>query len=299
MNKENKEKVKNNICPTCGRPTYKKSKYCIFHANAEEKTEEEFIKKLRKHIKNIKEKGEKYNFEKFIFVGNTDFKEDLNVTTFKSARFYGATFKGYAGFYGTIFRGLTHFNDTTFEGLADFNGTIFRGLTRFNGATFEEYADFNGATFKREANFYSATFKREANFQKATFEREASFQEAFLPPGKIFSLKVKKGGSISFENTYLEGVLLKLTIDKDVLINFNEAKLINTKIEKRDIIGHLLHEQNKEFSQAKEVYKLLKNNFRSIGNYQEEKWAFLKEKEMERESNSYWVFKKENENKIF
>jgi hypothetical protein len=26
-------------CPICGRPTYKESKYCIFHASAEEKGE--------------------------------------------------------------------------------------------------------------------------------------------------------------------------------------------------------------------------------------------------------------------
>jgi len=28
-------------CPICGRPTHKESKYCIFHASAEEKTEED------------------------------------------------------------------------------------------------------------------------------------------------------------------------------------------------------------------------------------------------------------------
>jgi len=37
------EKVKViNECPICGRPTHKKSEYCIFHAGAQEKTGKEF-----------------------------------------------------------------------------------------------------------------------------------------------------------------------------------------------------------------------------------------------------------------
>ena len=37
-----KEEKSSNKCPTCGRPTHKESEFCIFHASAEEKTEEEF-----------------------------------------------------------------------------------------------------------------------------------------------------------------------------------------------------------------------------------------------------------------
>ena len=42
----NKEENNSNKCPICGRPTHKESKYCIFHASAEEKTEEEFKQAL-------------------------------------------------------------------------------------------------------------------------------------------------------------------------------------------------------------------------------------------------------------
>lgn len=75
MNKENKEKVKSNVCPICGRPTHKKSKYCIFHASAEEKTETEFKRALKKYIQKIKEEDKEYNFERFIFIGDIDFKK--------------------------------------------------------------------------------------------------------------------------------------------------------------------------------------------------------------------------------
>jgi len=37
----NKEENNPSICPICGRPTHNESKYCIFHASAEEKTEED------------------------------------------------------------------------------------------------------------------------------------------------------------------------------------------------------------------------------------------------------------------
>jgi len=46
----NKEEKNYNKCPICGRLTHKESKYCIFHASAEEKTEEEFIEALKKYI---------------------------------------------------------------------------------------------------------------------------------------------------------------------------------------------------------------------------------------------------------
>lgn len=248
------------------------------------------------------------------FQGSTFFRDAIfeycagfGEATFERNTFFkGATFEKYAGFWWAIFKGdtvfeevtfkeIAFFRDVTFKGDALFAGATFEGSTYFQKATFKEIAEFCKAIFKGEVSFQESNFEREAGFQGATFKRETSFDGAFLPPGKNFSLKVKKGGSISFEKTYLEGVLLKLNIDEDVLINFNKTKLINTKIRREDIVGHLLHEQKKEFCQAIEVYKILKNNFRSLGNYQEEKWAFLKEKEMERRSYSYEVFKKENE----
>ena len=58
-------------CPICGRPTHKESKYCIFHASAEEKTEIEFIEALKEYISEIKEENKEYDFEDFIFIGDT------------------------------------------------------------------------------------------------------------------------------------------------------------------------------------------------------------------------------------
>jgi hypothetical protein len=172
---------------------------------------------------------------------------------------------------------------------------IFKKNASFNRVTFKENVSFNKVIFKKNASFWKGTFERETGFQSAFFEGEAYFDGAFLPPGKNFVLNVKKGGSISFKRTYLEGVLLKLNIDEDVLINFIDARLINTKIKKESIMGHLLQEKKEEYHQAMDVYGILETNFHSIGDYQAERWAFLKEKEMERMGYSYEYFKKENE----
>jgi len=50
----NMEEKSSNKCPICGRPTHKESKYCIFHASAKEKTEDEFKERLKEYIQEIK-----------------------------------------------------------------------------------------------------------------------------------------------------------------------------------------------------------------------------------------------------
>ena len=79
-----------------------------------------------------------------------------------------------------------------------------------------------------------------------------------------------------------------MDLGKEVFINFLNARLRNTRIDKELIKGHILQEQKKDFSGAKEIYLLVKNNFHSIGRYEDENWAFKKEKDMERKSNCHF-----------
>jgi hypothetical protein len=79
----NKEEKHSNKCPICGRLTHKESKYCIFHTGAEEKTEKEFIDALKKYIRDTKE-DKIYSFRDFIFIGDINFRNNLNITSFKS-----------------------------------------------------------------------------------------------------------------------------------------------------------------------------------------------------------------------
>ena len=114
MNKEEKNPAK---CPFCGRPAHKESKYCIFHASAEEKTEEEFKNALKKYIEEIKKDDKAYDFERFIFIGDIDFNKDLNITIFENANFRKTTSNGCANFKGATFEAGAYFTWCTFIGI--------------------------------------------------------------------------------------------------------------------------------------------------------------------------------------
>ncbi len=165
----NKEEKNSNKCPICGRPTHKESKYCIFHASAEEKNEKEFKKVLKEYINSIKKENKNYDFRRFIFIGEISFKKDLNVTIFKNAIFSEATFKGSTDFRGATFEEYTSFGGVTFERDVD-----------FMEATFKDFAIFMEASFKGNADFMEATFDEYADFMEATFERDANFGEAIF-----------------------------------------------------------------------------------------------------------------------
>src|SRR5665648_1062068 len=350
-----KEEDITNKCPTCGRPTHKESKYCIFHASAEEKNVGEFKEALKEYVNKIKKEDGDYDFEKFIFIGDIDFKKDLNITIFKLANFTDATFKGGADFIEATFEEVAHLQEATFKGGANFIEATFKGLAYFKGATFsgvanlsettfkgqadfteatfdevaylkkatfEEVADFieatfkvlayfKGATFSGVANLSETTFKGQADFTEATFEEVAYFIEATFEgdadfklkylikginllklkvfSGKKISINVMNGkGKISFKRAYLENIYLDIELVECVLIDFTDTLFRNTKVEKDKIKNHILQEKEKKFSKAKEIYLLLKNNFHSIGQYEDESWAYKKEKDMERKSNCHF-----------
>ncbi len=328
MNKEEKDSTK---CPICRRPTHKESKYCIFHAGAEEKTEEEFKKALKEYIQEIKEEDKDYDFNLFIFVGEINFSKDLNITIFTNANFGGATFEDNTNFERTTFKGIANFGNATFEGddifggttvnLSDiwvktfkkntklvrtsfkkkayfrgtifkrdawFVGTVFKGDADFIRAIIEENANFVGANFEGNTSFDQATFKVDSNFSGTTFKGDISFSYTTLVPATMLEIKLAKKGIIKFEYTNLENVIIDLDLDEGVLIDFTNALLRNTRTKKAQIENHILQEKRKEFSQAREIYRLLKNNFHSIGRYSDEGWAFKKEKDMERKSNSHF-----------
>jgi len=60
-----------------------------------------------------------------------------------------------------------------------------------------------------------------------------------------------------FKIAYLENIYLGIDLVKDVFIDFTNAFLRNTKIEKNKIENHIFQEKKKEFSKANEIYLLL------------------------------------------
>ena len=326
MNQENSD---SKICPTCRRPTHKESKYCIFHAGAEEKTKKDFKQALKKHVNKIKKRYGTYNFKGFVFIGRVNFK-DMNIDVLKNANFSSAvfndgisfdeiTFKNDTNFTGCTFERTAFFKGVIFQGYSDFTGTIFKKPAVFASATFEKescfrkvifeyYAHFNGATFKQVVLFEDTVFGGGAHLKETVFGRSVYFEgavskydiylesedfagdlcfhETKLFSGKKLFIKTNNiRGEISFEGAYLENSILHMELAKGTLINFTGALLRNTKINKDQIENHILQEKEKDFSEAQEIYLLLKNNFHSIGQYEDESWAFKKEKDMERKSN--------------
>ncbi len=309
------QKEKSNKCLMCDRETHNNLKYCILHAKAEEKKEDDFIKKLKEYI-NIQEEDKHYNFKYFIFIGNLNFKKDLNINILENADFEGATFLGtvdfegvtfkeYIGFRKTCFKkdlifaknisqGTVNLEEITFQGNADFKEATFQGIVEFEEITFQGNADFEGAIFEKDVNFNKVTFRGDADFEKVTFRGDADFQINYLVKdinfskinilyGKKLILKIDNSkGDIYFERACLENVYLDIGLSSGISIDFTDVLLNNTKLEKEKIENHILQEEKKEFSEAKQVYLLLKNNFHIIGRYDDESWAFRKEKDMQR-----------------
>jgi len=367
------EKIKvDNKCPICGRPTHKESEYCIFHASKEEKNEKEFEKKLIEYINDIKKNNKEYDFIKFIFVGNINFRKDLNIkilsnSDFRFAIFLGAVsfekvifegktrfqasifnaevcfsntiFKGKTSFSKTeynkenmpieieldklfdksfikfprymsdsaifkrnvyfdnaVFEGETNFIDVKFNGTSDFSDTLFNNFTTFEGAIFEKGTSFCETRFNSSASFRDAIFKEDSLFIRPIFMKEAMFEYTQISPIGNWILKVKKRGIIFFENAFLENVTLDLNLGKNALVNFSNALLRGTKIKKSQIENHIQQEKENNFLEAREVYILLKNNFHTIGNYDDESWAYIKERDMER---FYLSFYNSKEGKSF
>ena len=279
------------IYPDCKNERLKNSKdgYCIFHAKAEDKDERQFKEALEEYINEIKAnqleaKDSDYNFRGFIFVGDIGFIRDFMVTVFTNANFGMAKFQKDADFMAVEFQGDAEFGVVKFQRDADFEKAKFQGDAKFGGVKFQRDADFMEAKFQGNAYFGGAKFQGDVNFLAVEFQGDTDFMEAAFRARTYISPKFIKR-EISFIRANLENIsLTPLYLEKNALIDFTGARLRNTDIRRKDIEGHIIQEQEKDFSAAKEIYLLLKNNFHTLGRYDDESWAFQKEREIERKS---------------
>jgi len=389
----NKEENNPSKCPICGKTTHKESKYCIFHASAEEKTEKDFKRKLKEHVNKIKKEDGDYNFERFIFIGDIDCKKDLSIDIFKNANFNMVIFEGRVTFSNLIFKGSTKFENATFKksvgfilfsdikfeenvsfektkfysftffsnirfrknvsfdfsyfahsftcddlraykdisfnktkfkfnvdfsnifclgkfslniavieediifsnmrlGEVSVNSSIFSKNTLIQKTIFRKKVLFAGTIFYGTAAFIRSIFKGPAYFSFGRFEKSINLRESKFFSGvsfiySCFSLRsyiyldVKGDGCINFGEAVIEDSTIIFNIGENVSINFENAKMKNTFIEREQIKKNILQEKINKYNEAKKVFILLKNNFHSIGYNEDENWAFIKEKEME------------------
>ena len=343
----NKEEKHFNKCPICGRPTHKESKHCIFHASAEEKTEEEFKGALKEYIDKIKKDDSDYDFNGFIFIGDIDFGMDFGIDVVCNSSFQEVEFLyGNISFENMKFRkdpkfinakilsGDVNFKNVKFEEKTSFLGLLFNGIVDFSGAFFSKEVKFKGTNFEGgSTSFREVVFGGDVFFEGNIFQNDidfgnAGFKENFsfgynkfngseinfncadinknfdiaLTEKKHISLNfesittyfafadiklIVKNGGILFRNTFLEKISLCFEIYNDSYIDFEGARIKDTMFRRDHIEGHIIQENKKSYDKAKEIYITLKNNFHSIGRYDDESWAYIKERNMEKLSYSF------------
>ena len=342
MNKENKEKVKMNVCQIkdCGRPTHKESKYCIFHASAVEKTEEEFKEALEDYINRVTRESRVYNFEKFIFIGDLDFSKDFNLNkihkcNFKGTEFYNGKvrfdtiefsretkfidckFVSKVSFIGSEFRDNLYIGNVHFFDQVNFNKTRFHSI-EIKGTTFEGGMNsFNEAYFGGDLLIESCRFMHDIDFSHAEFHGNVkmggkefnnsifNFEGADINYNfEIFFNSMKKiqikfnnittyptftkiiiaatNAGIYFNNANLEKTELCFELHNSTFIDFQKTRMKDTYLRYDQIKHFIVQENRKDYEQAREVYLTLKNNFHSIGRYNDESSTYKMEMDMER-----------------
>ena len=346
----NQEENNPSNCPICGRPTHKESKYCIFHASAEEKNEKEFREALKDYVDKITRESRMFNFEKFIFVGEIDFSKDFNLRKIHKCNFKGTEF-----YYGKVrfdhieFFGETKFIDCEFVSEVSFIGSEFRdnlyignvhffGQVNFNKATFHSF-EIKDTTFEggmnsfNEAHFYgdflieSCRFMHDIDFIHSVFnynvkmggkefnnsifnfegaDINSNFELFFNSMEKIqikfnnittnpnftkITIAANNAG-IYFNNANLEKTELVFELYNDSFIDFQNVRMKDTFLRYDHIKSVIIQENRKNYEQAKEVYLTLKNNFHSIGRYNDESSTYKKEMDMERKS--HWISNMKN-----
>lgn len=193
------------------------------------------------------------SFEKETNFTNARFKD---YASFSDARFMGRAtleklrFSKEVTFSNSTFGYITTFKSTEFVGEAKFLNVNFENTIWFNHCKFRELASFKGSTFRAEGFFNAAKFSADAEFDSVAGDRFLSFTQV-VPEEKTFFM---------FSNTSMNKIL----------------------IGRETLEGHLRHHHDKNWKSAHKEYGLIKNNFNNINQYEDEDWAYLWEKRMER-----------------
>ena len=167
-----------------------------------------------------------------------------------------------------------------------FEGNIFRNDIDFSNAGFKKNFSFGFNKFNgSEINFNSADINK--NFEIALNEKHyinINFESITTFFSFVSIILMVLNGNISFRHTLLEKISLCFEVYNDSYIDFEGARIKDTILRRDHIEGHIIQENRKSYDKAKEIYITLKNNFHSIGRYEDESRAYIKEKDMERKN---------------
>lgn len=228
---------------SCNRRAVYLNEFCWDHLNQKQK--DSYPQKIIDEIIEKKEiVGE--SFQKIVFK-NTYFPENA---AFRKCDFTQAIIK-HCSFPRADFRG------------SNFNCAVIKDCRL-------EYSDFRGTdTFAIEADL------RETHFDGASMQNAdltgADLRDAILINADLI------GAMLLYTQLYASR-LMNTRIRKESLCNFEPINPRNIRVSDENFDGKEIVSP----LEAKYVYMSLKNNFKSIGEYEDEKWAHLKARIMER-----------------
>ncbi|MGC1120641.1 MAG: pentapeptide repeat-containing protein [Candidatus Methanofastidiosia archaeon] len=236
------------------------------------------------------------NFSFATFQRNSDFnraifKKDVRFykTIFHTTNFNEATFQDDVDFNKATFQQHVSFYETVFLKGACFWGVILKDSSNFRFVTFQGDADFWGATFQK-ADFLGATFQKNAYFREVTFQGDADFsgttiRESFdLVPEQVSGILDFRGAKFlltssvaanlrkaKFYRAYLQNVVFMNCVWPEDCIIYEEKHMNDKNI-------------NLSFSTLETIYRNLKQNTQSHGDYARAGEFYYREMEMRRES---------------
>jgi len=167
---------------------------------------------------------------------------------------------------------------------ADLSGANLQEV-KFGAANLQEaklfQANLRGAKLFDEALFAEPDL-RESLFVGVTDERTDPEFANVLGATLFVGLAGVNLEGANLRCTKLEGV--DLTAANLEGAYFYGAYLDRTRLHAEQLKPKIGEEKDKRWDEAKEAYLLLKNNFRSLGRYNDARWAYVKERNTERKS---------------
>jgi Ion channel len=224
-------------------------------------------------------KGET-SIKNWVFNGYTIFQED---SIYKQFVLRYVDFKERSSFSNSVFLGESTFDTITFTGGAVFNSTYFVAKPDFARSQFLSIADFNGIKFLggidfRGIDFYRTTQFNNTHFFKNTFFGAVFFHDLTKFNGSWFHQSVTFSDcsfekSVEFKNTVF--------IDNIFADNLNFSRML---IKWSQVENKLFPKKNSEetpFVDYSKIYTTFKNNFKNIGQYDDEDACYYNLKKIE------------------
>ncbi len=236
---------------------------------------------------NVKFMG-KANFNRVEFRDLVEFNENIifesklnfNYVKCKGVTLFFKTKFSYSEFRHVIFEKKTAFIDCEFKNNVKFWNGKFNGELLFTMSKFNKSAYFNNSTFRGIAYFYNTKTNSELGFERCDFHN-------------YVDLRVKKCGYINLEESINRDILDfrprkndKIKIEKINFHNIKNLGFIYIDWNENNVEKVIKFDENENNNKKTiEQYRMLKENFRELGQYESEDNAYVKFKKLKIRNN--------------